>query len=102
MTVVGTGERKRDYIHVSDIVEANISAATCEDPRVVGGLFNLGNGVNYSVLDLVKMIGGPFVNIEDRGGEAESTLADISKAVDILGWEPRVKLAEWVYYNKPK
>lgn len=102
MTVVGTGERKRDYIHVSDIVEANISAATCEDPRVVGGLFNLGNGVNYSVLDLVKMIGGPFVNIEDRGGEAESTLADISRAVDILGWKPRVKLAEWVYYNKPK
>ena len=47
------------------------------------------------------MIGGPFVNIEDRGGEAESTLADISRATDILNWKPRVKLAEWIHYNKP-
>ena len=101
MTIVGTGTRRRDYTHVSDIVEANILAATCEDSRVVGELFNLGNGVNYSVMDLVKMIGGPFVHIDDRPGEAEVTLADNSKAKDILNWNPEVYLPEWLSNNRP-
>ena len=101
MTVVGTGERRRDYTHVSDIVEANILAATCEDSRCVGELFNLGNGKNYSVLDLVKMIGGPFVHIDDRPGEAEITLADNSKARDVLGWDPKVHIEQWIHDNKP-
>ena len=52
MTIVGTGERRRDYTHVSDIVEGNILAATCEDDRCIGELFNLGNGKNYSILEL--------------------------------------------------
>ena len=101
MTVVGTGERRRDYIHVSDIVEANMLAATCEDTRCVGELFNLGFGKNYSVLDLVKMIGGPFINVQDREGEADNTLADNSKARDILGWDPKVRLEQWIHDNKP-
>ena len=101
MTVVGDGNRRRDYTHVSDIVEANILAATCEDKRVVGELFNLGNGVNYSVMDLVKMIGGPFVHIDDRPGEAEITLADNSKAKDVLKWDPEVYLPEWLSDNRP-
>ena len=101
MTVVGDGERRRDYTHVSDIVEANILAATCEDSRAVGGLFNLGNGINYSVLDLVKMIGGPYEHIKDRLGEADATLADNTRAKEILGWDPKINLPEWVYNNKP-
>ena len=101
MTVVGDGERRRDYTHVSDIVEANILAATCEDSRAVGGLFNLGNGINYSVLDLVKMIGGPYEHIKDRLGEADATLADNTRAKEILGWDPEINLPEWVYNNKP-
>jgi len=98
---VGTGERRRDYCHVSDIVEANILAATCEDDRCIGELFNLGNGKDYSVLDLVKMIGGPFVHVDDRQGEAEVTLADNSKARDILGWDPKIRIEQWIYDNKP-
>lgn len=101
MTIVGTGERRRDYIHVSDIVEANILAATCEDERCVGELFNLGYGENHSVLDLVKMIGGPFIHIDDRSGEAEITLADNSKAREILGWEPKIRIEQWIHDNKP-
>ena len=101
MTIVGTGERRRDYTHVSDIVEGNILAATCEDDRCVGELFNLGNGKNYSILELVKMIGGPSVHIDDRPGEAEVTLADNSKARAILGWSPKIKLEDWIKNNKP-
>ena len=101
MTVVGTGERRRDYTHVSDIVEANILAATCKDDRCIGNLFNLGNGENYSVLDLVKMIDKPYIHIDDRPGEAEITLADNSKARDILGWDPKVDIEKWISENRP-
>lgn len=101
MTIVGTGERRRDYTHVSDIVEGNILAATCEDDRCIGELFNLGNGKNYSILELVKMIGGPSVHIDDRPGEAEVTLADNSKAREILGWSPKMNLEDWLKNNKP-
>ena len=101
MTVVGTGERRRDYTHVSDIVEANILAATCKDDRCIGGLFNLGNGKNYSVLDLVKMIGGPYIHIDDRPGEAEITLADNTRAREILGWDPKVCIEKWLTENSP-
>ena len=100
MTVVGDGTRRRDYTHVSDIVEANILAATCEND-CVGELFNLGNGVNYSVLDIVKMIGKPFIHIKDRVGEADITLADNTKAKNILAWNPKVVLPEWINDNKP-
>lgn len=101
MTIVGSGERRRDYIHVSDIVQANILAATCEDTRCVGELFNLGCGVNHSVLDLVKMIDGPYVHVDDREGEADVTLADNSKAKEILGWQPQIRIEEWIQENKP-
>ncbi len=101
MTIVGDGTRRRDYTHVSDIVEANILAATCKDDRCVGELFNLGNGKNYSILDLVKMIGGSFTHIEDRKGEAEITLADNTRAKEILGWNPQVDLEEWIKSNRP-
>ncbi|NCZ64049.1 MAG: NAD-dependent epimerase/dehydratase family protein, partial [Cellvibrionales bacterium] len=101
MTVVGDGTRRRDYTHVSDIVQANILAATCEDKRCVGSLFNLGNGKNYSVLDLVKMIGGPFIHIDDRQGEADVTLANNTRAREILGWDPQVRIEQWIHDNKP-
>lgn len=99
MTIVGDGTRRRDYIHVSDIVQANILANNCEDERCVGELFNLGYGASHSVLDLVKMIGGPFVHVEDRDGEADETLADNSKAKDILKWTPQIRIEEWIYNN---
>jgi UDP-glucose 4-epimerase len=102
MTIVGDGSRRRDYTHVSDIVEANILAATCQEDDTVGQLFNLGNGVNYSVNDLVKMIGGSFIHIDDRPGEAEHTLADNTRATTILKWEPKVYLPEWILHNKPE
>lgn len=101
MTVVGDGTRRRDYTHVSDIVEANVLAATCDHPDVVGSLFNLGNGVNYSVMDIVKMIGKPFVHIADRIGEADATLADNTRAKTVLSWDPKIDLPTWIGQNKP-
>jgi UDP-glucose 4-epimerase len=96
MTIVGDGEQRRDFTLIDDVVEANIAASKTSDKLAFGELFNIGSGINYSILDLVEMIGGEYKHIEPRIGEARISLADISKAKKILGWEPRGSLREWI------
>ena len=61
MTVVGDGKQTRDYVHVSDVVEANILAM---DANNCGGeVFNIGCTKRYSVLDLAQMVGGVYADI---------------------------------------
>jgi UDP-glucose 4-epimerase len=100
MTVVGDGLQRRDYTHVSDVVNANILAAFSTNNEILGQVFNVGTGVNYSVLDLVNLIGGNFEHIPPRIGESRVTLADISKIKKMLNWEPKIKLEDWINANK--
>lgn len=95
MTVVAdAGERRRDYTHVSDIVEANILA--WQKDGLPGELFNIGYGQDYSVNEIARLIGGPTVKIAARPWEYQKTLADNSKALQMLGWSPKVKLADGI------
>ena len=94
MTIVGDGEQSRDFTSVLDTVQANILAAE-SDKVGKGEVINIGRGQNYSVNELAKMIGGPTVNIESRI-EPFETLADISLARELLGWEPTAELSEWL------
>jgi UDP-glucose 4-epimerase len=99
MTIVGDGLQRRDFTHVDDVVEANILAAISSNPQVSGELFNIGTGTNYNMLDLAAMVGKPTTNvfyIPERKGESKETLADISKAKSLLGWEPKVVLPDWI------
>lgn len=99
MTVVGDGYQRRDYTHVSDVVEANILASVCEDPNAIGQIFNIGSGMNYNIHDIVEMVGGndaKYEYIPERAGEARETLSDCTKAHEILGWNPKVRLEEWL------
>ena len=57
---------------------------------------NIGTGVNYSVLDLVNLIGGEYIHISPREGEAKETLADISIAKKCLNWAPKINLEDWL------
>ena len=100
MTVVGDGEQRRDYTHVSDVVEANIRAAFIDNPKVLGELINVGTGTNHSVLDLVRLLGGDYRHIEARPGEARETLADTSKIRQLLDFVPQIKLENWIKVNK--
>lgn len=94
LTIVPDGNQSRDFTHVKDVVRANILAA--ESPRVgKGEVVNIGGGRNYSVNELADIIGGPRIFIEPRT-EPKHTLADISKAKELLGWEPQVKFEEGI------
>lgn len=99
MSVVGDGLQTRDYTHVSDVVSANILAAFTENESAIGEIFNIGTGTNYSVMDLVYMIGGEnpsFQYIPQRPGEARHTLADCTKANQMLDWKSVVSLENWI------
>jgi len=96
MTIVGDGEQRRDFTYVGDVAMANYLAATSESTECLGQLFNIGTGTNHSVLELAQMIGGGYVHIDERPGEARNSLANNNKAKDILGWSPTAALSEWL------
>jgi len=96
MTIVGDGEQRRDFTHVSDIVEANVLAGDLSNKDIVGELFNIGTGENFSILEIKDFVGEKYVHIPPRKGEARITLASNKKAKKLLKWEPKVKLTEWI------
>lgn len=95
MTIVGDGLQSRDYVHVSDVVNANIFAAI-SSKNFYGDVLNVGTGKNYSVLELAKMMKGEYTYLPERLGEARHTLADISKIKQYLYWEPKKSLEEYM------
>ncbi|MCL4539981.1 MAG: NAD-dependent epimerase/dehydratase family protein [Bacteroidetes bacterium] len=95
--IYGTGEKRRDFIHVDDINDFHEMCIT--DDRTTGKVFNLGSGNNYSVNDIYRTIAsllGSSVKPQykpDLPGEAFANLADISLAKS-LGWAPKLSLSE--------
>ncbi len=91
LTIVGDGEQRRDFTYIKDVVRANLMAA---ESKVYHGLFNIGTGRNYSINQVADLIGGKKIYISSRSGEARETMADISKATQILGWSPSYRLED--------
>ena len=100
LTVVGDGHQRRDFTYVKDVVDVNILAANSSNEDLFGQTINIGVGNNISVLELAQMIGYDFKYLPERLGEARITLADISKASNLLGWEPTQQLLDWVLLQK--
>ena len=102
MTIVGDGLQRRDFTHVSDVVDANLKAALSGNEKVLGELFNIGTGKNYNIHDLVKLfVDEPveeedFIYIPERIGEVRESLSDCRKAKDLLEWEPVINLEDWI------
>ncbi|MEA2088223.1 MAG: GDP-mannose 4,6-dehydratase [Patescibacteria group bacterium] len=92
-TIVGDGEEKRDYTSVIDVVKANILASESEKVGK-GEVINIGRGKNYSVNEVVEMIGGETTKIPFRL-EPRETLANNFLARELLGWEPIINLSKW-------
>lgn len=93
----GDGKQKRDFIFVTDIVEANLLAATTDNKDCFGQFFNVGLGKNATVNEITKdifKIAGS--NIKPIYGpaliEPRATLASLKKIKKFLGWSPRVEL----------
>ena len=100
LTVTGSGKQKRDFVHVYDIVNGltllnkvinkYYSVYNCNE-------VNFGYGESHRIEDIAVMFAGPnYEFIPSRYGEMDETLTDISKAADWLGWEPQIKLEDYI------
>jgi UDP-glucose 4-epimerase len=95
LTIVPDGTQRRDFTHVNDIVQANILAME-KDHEHYGEVFNVGTGINHSVLELAAMISNNTVFIEPRFGESYITLANNEKITSVLGWSPTKNIEDYV------
>ena len=86
-TIVGNGKQKRDFVYVTDVVDAFYKAARCSSS---GNIFNLGSGKPQSVNNLVNILGGKKIYIPKRPGEPNITFANISKIKRELDWKPKI------------
>ncbi|OHA62129.1 MAG: hypothetical protein A2556_03130 [Candidatus Vogelbacteria bacterium RIFOXYD2_FULL_44_9] len=93
LTITGDGNQTRDFTSVHDIVRANILAMEKETPH--GEVINAGAGRNFTVNDVAKFVGGEIVYLPARL-EPQASLADNTKAREILGWIPEVKLEDGI------
>jgi UDP-glucose 4-epimerase len=95
ITVEGDGEQTRDFVHVSDVVRANLAAARTDH---VGRAFNVGTGESTSINDLARAVqsatglGTEVVHVDARPDDIRRSRADISRARERLGFDPRIDL----------
>jgi len=99
--VYGDGLQRRDFVHVQDVVRANLLAAVA--PSAPGEIVNVASGKSASLLELIalikKSIGAEAAHLDPdhqppRAGDLRTSSADLSKAREVLGYEPRVTLAD--------
>ena len=93
LTITGSGEQRRDFTHISDIVSGFEALG---EGSYQAEIYQLGTGKNYSINDLAGMFGGKTEYISARPGEAWITLADPSEMNSATGWSPRVDMEEYV------
>jgi nucleoside-diphosphate-sugar epimerase len=96
--IYGDGEQTRDFTYVDNAVQANLLA--CEAPSASGGVFNIGTGARVSLnqtLEYLRRISGKKLEAKydpPREGDIRDSQADITKAREILGYEPTVMFLE--------
>lgn len=84
----------RDYIHVIDLAQAHILALKYLKNGNESNIFNLGNGIGYSVrevIDTARKVTGhtiPAIETQKRIGDPARLIASSEKAKKILGWNP--------------
>ena len=92
-TVVGDGNQSRDFVYVTDVVDAFLKAGSSQ---VKDEIFNVGSGNPQSINKLAGLLEGEIIHIPKRPGEPNCTWAEISKIKSKLGWQPKVSFEEGV------
>jgi len=99
-TIYGDGSQSRDFVYVANVVHANLLAARAPAANVAGQVFNVGSGHSVSVNELWDRVRGltgvPVLPKHEaaRAGEVKSSLASITKARDLVGYQPGVEFDE--------
>ena len=93
LLVTGDGEQRRDFTHIHDIVDALIKIS---EQNAWGYEFELGRGKNFSMNEIIKLIGVTPEYIPPRPGEARNTLNTDTTAKEVLGWEAKINIEDYI------
>lgn len=117
----GDGMQTRDFTYIDNVIQANILAATVDRPDALNTVYNVAYGQNTDLLTLVTLLRELLANFDpkiasveiqhgpDRIGDVRHSLADISKARKLLGYDPEYDLTTgleqaikwyWEHYQK--
>ena len=91
--IYGDGTKRRDFTHIDDIIDALIRIP---QKGAWGYSFELGRGKNYSVNEVADMFNIKPIYQNDKPGEAQITLNDDIVAKEILDWEARINLEDYI------
>lgn len=96
ITVEGDGTQTRDFVHIEDVVQANHLAASHE--QAPGKAFNIGTGTQITIQELAEAIknatdsNSDIIHVDSRDGDINKSVADISRAQEIIGYQPEYKI----------
>ena len=94
LTIVGNGRQTRDFIHVNDLVNAIVLAS--KKKNLKAEILNIGSGVETSVNEIAKIVGGKKIYVPKRPGEPDRSMADIKKIKRLLKWSPKITIKEGI------
>ncbi|MFC7041699.1 NAD-dependent epimerase/dehydratase family protein [Halonotius sp. GCM10025705] len=97
LTVEGDGDQTRDFVHVDDVVRANLLAA---ETNHIGAAYNVGTGTTVTIRELAEQIrdvsgsDSEITHVEGREGDVKKSQADIGRIRNRMGFEPNVTLSK--------
>jgi nucleoside-diphosphate-sugar epimerase len=89
LTIEGDGLQSRDFVHVNDVARANVAALEKDSQ---GQPINIGSGETHTIKWLADFISQDQVHLPPRRVDLKATHADITRARNILGWEPKISI----------
>jgi len=103
--IYGDGETSRDFCYVNNVVQANLLAATTSNPNAINQIYNIAVGEQTTLIELFELIrdslklhGFKFdlnpTYLNSRAGDVRHSLADINKAITLLGYSPTHRIKE--------
>jgi len=92
LTITGDGTQRRDFTHVDDIVNGLVLAGQ----NIRNQEFQLGTGVDYSILEIAAAFDHYFEFIDARRGDRPKGVADITTTRDVLGYEPTHNIIDYI------
>jgi len=107
--IFGSGEQIRDFVHVKDVARANVLAM---EKSASNQVFNIGSGMGRTINEVAKILaekinpGAEFINGPQQHGEPSNSIADISRAKKVLGFDPveniEDRIHEVIEWNRAK
>ncbi len=97
-TIYGDGEQSRDFTFIDNVVHANLKA--CDGPPKGGAVVNVACGSRYTLNALYRSLTGLIgtdvqpTYEEPRAGDVRHSMADVTRARELLAWEPQVSFEE--------